>query len=214
MITGKFKSAFGTGAPADSSTGKGHVAEAANDVAVLVIADTDFLFDGNAIDRIQFGPQVILRPKNDNVNFLANAVETLGGNMDLISIRSRGRIARPFTKVQEIQVDAQKRYQEEEQRLSNRINELQKELNDIQAQRAGGSRFTLSNEQQVKIDSFRAEEKAARERRREVRKGLREDIEKLGKRLVAANMLMMPFGIGAFGVVMHINRGRRRKKGE
>jgi len=214
MITGKFKSAFGAGAPADSSTGKGHIAEAANDVAVMVIADTDFLFDGNAVDRIQFGPQVILRPKNDNVNFLANAVETLGGNMDLISIRSRGRIARPFTKVQEIQVDAQKRYQEEEQRLSARINELQKELNDLQAQRAGGSRFTLSNEQQLKIDSFRAEEKAARERRREVRKGLREDIEKLGKRLVAANMLVMPLGIGAFGVVMHVNRGRRRKKGE
>jgi ABC-type uncharacterized transport system involved in gliding motility auxiliary subunit len=210
FLTGKLKSAFST-PPADASTAQPHLSEAKEEAAVLVIADSDFMTDGNAVDRIQFGPQVILRPKNDNLNFVFNAIEFMGGSSDLISIRSRGRLARPFTKVQDLQVAAQKKYQQEEQKLSDQINELQKKLNELQQQRSSGSHFNMSSEQQAAIQDFRNQEKAARERRREVRKSLREDIESLGKTLVAANMLVVPLGVGIFGVSVFARRSRRRK---
>jgi ABC-type uncharacterized transport system involved in gliding motility auxiliary subunit len=211
LLTGKLKSAFSEGAPSESAVKTPHLVESKEDAAVVVIADTDFASDNNAVDRIQFGPQVILRPRNDNLNFLFNAIEFLGGSSDLISIRSRGRLARPFTRVQDLQVTAQKRYQQEEQKLSDQINELQKKLNDMQQQRSSGSQFSLSSEQQIAIENFRNQEKAARERRREVRKSLREDIEGLGKVLVAANMLIVPIGVGIFGVSVFSRRSRRTR---
>jgi ABC-type uncharacterized transport system involved in gliding motility auxiliary subunit len=212
LLTGKFKSAFAKGKPSGNESAAPHIAEAAEPGAVLIIADTDFMHDSNAVSRIQFGPQVILRPRNDNLNLIYNGVEFLGGSDDLISIRSRGRLARPFTTVQELQAKAQERYQKEEQSLSKEINELQKKLTEMQQQRSSGSRFSLQATQITEIEKFRVKEKEARERRREVRKGLREDIESLGKKLIAVNMLIMPLMIGGLGVVVFGRRNRRSKR--
>jgi ABC-type uncharacterized transport system involved in gliding motility auxiliary subunit len=217
LLTGEFSSAFKDGPPPASDADKSapkpdHLAAAKQRNSILIIGDVDFLHDSNSVEQFRFGPQVITRPRNDNLAFLMNAVDYLGGSEDLISIRSRGKLARPFTRVEEIQKAAQLRWQKEEDRLSQRLTEVDKKLNELQGQRADGSRLTLSPEQEREVVRFRQEEAEVRKARREVRKNLREDIEKLGNRLIALNMLVVPFGVGVFGVSVFVRRSRRMKR--
>lgn len=207
MVRGKFKSAF----PAALGD-KPHKAEADAETSVVLVGDVDFLADQNAAEKFRFGSQTMVRVKNDNLSFLFNAADFLGGSQDLISIRTRGRIARPFTKVAELQKNAQIKWQAEEEKLNAQLADLQKKLNEIQQQRTDGNRFVMSKEQQEELKRFRAEEAAMKKRRREVRKGLREDIEALGNRLVALNMLSVPLAASVLGIGVFLGRSRRKKE--
>ncbi len=216
-VTGRFKSAFSAGAPSGVFGGAKHKPEADADNTVVVIADVDLFYDQNAVDKFRFGPQIMIRPRNDNLNFLVNAVDYLGGSEDLIAIRSKGRIARPFTRVAEIQKEAQKRWQAEEEALTQQINDLQRKLNEMQAQRTDGNRFALNAQQQAEISKFREDERRVKKQRREVRKNLRDDIEQLGRRLIAVNMLFVPIAATGLGVSVFYRRSRRyhlTKKGD
>ncbi len=223
-LTGKFKTAFPGGKPpktsgdgadknqTESASLANHLTESKEDTSVIIIADVDFIADNNAVDKFRFGRNVLTKLRNDNLPLLSNAADLLSGSQDLISIRSRGKIARPFTKVADIQKSAQLRWQKEEESLSGRLSELEKRLTEMQSQRTDGSRYALSSEQQREISKFRDEASQLRKRRREVRKNLREDIESLGYKLMAANMLVMPVIIGVFGFGVFYRRNHRSRE--
>lgn len=206
LLRGKFKSAF-----SNSLNGRAHLPAAKVEGIVLIAADVDFLHDSNSVETFRFGSQVIMRPRNDNLNFLINAAEFMGGNPDLISIRSSGRVNRPFTKVLEIQQEAQKRWKSKEESLSEQLNQLQSRLASLQQKRTDGNTSSLSPEQQAEIEKFRQEEVKIRQQRREVRKNLREDIESLGHRLVALNMTVVPFLVILFAIFVFIKREKRAR---
>ena len=219
LVRGTFKSAFPEGRPqgaapkeSEQMQPKAHKSLADAESQIVIIADADFLADANAADKLRFGNQVMVRPRNDNLNFLFNAVDYLGGNDDLIAIRSHGRIARPFTRVTELQKDAQKKWQAEEEVLTSQLTDLQKKLNDLQSQRTDGNRMVLSTTQQGEIARFREDERKIKVRRREVRKNLREDIEALGHKLAFANLLLVPVLTAGFGVGVFVTRTRKRKE--
>lgn len=220
IVRGKFKTAFPNGAPKSNDKTKviqwsrPYLNEAKEENSVLIVADTDMIFDENAVQKFQFGNQIMVRPTNDNLAFIMNACEFFTGSQDLIGIRSRGRITRPFNRIMDIQKDAQQKWKEEEDVLNTRLQELQKRLNELQSQRTEGNRVSLTPEQQSEIDRFRGEEVELRKRRREVRKNLREDIEKLGKRLTVVNMALMPLAVGIFAAWMFQKRRKRMHSGQ
>jgi ABC-type uncharacterized transport system involved in gliding motility auxiliary subunit len=141
-------------------------------------------------------------------------VDLLGGSEDLINIRSKGRISRPFSRIVGLEKKAQDKWKEEEEKLNARLSELQKKLNELQAQRSDGSRLNLTAEQQREIETFRGEELDLRRKLRQVRRNLREDVEKLGKRLLTANMTVVPLAISGFGIAVFMRRSRRRAGGK
>jgi ABC-type uncharacterized transport system involved in gliding motility auxiliary subunit len=221
VVNGKFKSAFPEGKPMgkdsaapDASTPQvgAHVKEADKENSIVVIADSDFIFDNNAVDKMRFMNQVMLRPKNGNLAFLINTVDFLGGSKELISIRSKGRVSRPFTVVEDLQRRAQEHWKKVEDDLSNQLSSVQKKLNDLQAQRADGSNLQMTSQQQAAIGTFREEERQVRMKRREVRKNLREDIESLGNKLAAANLLFVPTFVSGFGIAAIYRRSRRGQR--
>lgn len=206
---GKFKSAFSK-APGEGQ--KEYLDSAKEDGLIAVFADVDFMHDSNAVNKLRFGPQTIVSPRNDNLNLVLNTLEFLGGNEDLISIRSSGTITRPFTKVLEIQKIAQIRWQAEEKKLSSELQTLQDELSRLQDERTDGNRLNLSPEQEEQIKKFRDQETQIRRRLREVRKNLREDIESLGHRLIAINLLATPALVAGFGIFMFRSRSRKERE--
>jgi ABC-type uncharacterized transport system involved in gliding motility auxiliary subunit len=213
MIQGKFNSAFEK-APEGAESSGDFKKVSVKDSAVLVIGDIDFIFDDNAVERMRFINQVIMRPRNDNLNLVLNATEFLGGSPDLISIRTSGRVQRPFTKVTELQIAAQDRWKAEEERLSGQLRSLQQKLGELQSKRTDGNQAILNADQEQEIKKFREEEAQIRTKRREVRKNLREDIEALGRRLIALNLLFIPGLVSGLGFFVFWKREQRAKKGE
>jgi ABC-type uncharacterized transport system involved in gliding motility auxiliary subunit len=210
LLKGKLKSAF-TAKDGDS----GWVNQSANDALVLIVADADFLADQYSVQKIPFGNQIVAKPINDNLNFIINAVDFLSGSEDLIAIRSRGRFARPFDKLVDIQEKAQAKWKDEESSLQSKLAQTQAKLQEMQGARIEGNRIVLTPEQQREIEKFRAEESQMRKRLREVRKNLREDIESLGRTLAVVNLALVPLGVsfaGGFVFRRRANRNARKQK--
>src|SRR5439155_11883134 len=98
---------------------------------LFVIADTDWLFDDYSVRKFNFFGQTAAEPFNDNLSFAANTIEFLGGSQDLISIRGKGTSLRPFDVVRKMDVDAQKKYQENLTALDARLQHVQTKLGQL-----------------------------------------------------------------------------------
>ncbi len=221
LISGTFDSAF-PGGPPPPPKGKEkpgeekkierklpHLAKGEQESTVLLVGDADFVGDRFSVRVSNFFGQTVYSPLNDNLNFVLNAVEFMSGNQDLIHIRSRGRISRPFTRVAELQVSAQQQYRDEEKTLSDALAKVRERLRELESKKPKGQQVILNTAQLQEIQEFRLEEAQTRRALREVRKVLRQDIEALGNTLLVINLLAMPFVVAVFGFVAIIRRSRR-----
>jgi ABC-type uncharacterized transport system involved in gliding motility auxiliary subunit len=223
VISGKFTSAFPNGAPGDEPAPGADASkapapatpattpalkESSGSSTLLVVADTDWLFDDYSVRRFNFLGVQAAEPLNDNLAFASNSLEFLGGSQDLISIRGKGSSMRPFTVVRRMEVDAQRRYQEQLTALEARINDVQQKLTELQGKRNEGNRLVATPEMQKAIEDFQAQQAVMRGERREIRKALREDIERLENGLLVGNLLAPVLLVGAVGFV--VQRRRRR----
>jgi ABC-type uncharacterized transport system involved in gliding motility auxiliary subunit len=213
-IHGKLKSAFPNGNPeageGGAPTGE-HRAETEGDANIIVVADTDILADPLWV-RTQnvFGQRFSVAWAN-NGDFVANALDNLGGSSDLISIRGRQSFFRPFTKVEELRrrADEQLRAKEKDQRLR----ETERKLTELEEARGNNSSFSLTPEQQAEIERFQQERLRIRKELREVKRSLNEEIERLGTTLKLINIGLMPALIAIGAVALAIVRRRRLRAG-
>jgi ABC-type uncharacterized transport system involved in gliding motility auxiliary subunit len=191
-----------------------HLKKAAVRNSILLFSDVDFLSDQFSVQKLNFLGQTIIQPTNDNLNLMLNAAEHLSGNEALMSIRSRGRFSRPFTRLLAMQKQAQLLHQAEERQLLSQLDEVQQRLNSLleSAGEKGQKEVILPPDVQEEIQQFREEERQARRKLREVRKILRQDIEQLGQGLLLLNMLLVPFIVGIIGVIVYRYRTRQRRK--
>lgn len=191
----------------DDKNLKPHISESRESVKVLLITDTDFISDPFSVERFNLMGQIFMQPKNDNLNFMVNMVEFLGGAEALMQIRSRGRFNRPFTRFEELQQEAQAEYQEAEERLSAKLKEVQDKLSKLNVDE-GTNKIVLTKEQIEKIEQFREEEKKTKSELREIRKLLREDIEYEKTVLTMLNLLIIPLILMITGLVLYYRRNR------
>ncbi len=227
LLTGKLETAFPEGAPkvpepkgkkpGDKKDAKPektrkhpHLARAEKETSVLLVGDADFIADRFAVQLVNFFGNQVAQPLNDNLNFALNAVEFMTGSQDLIHIRSRGQLSRPFTRLQEIQVKAAVKYQQQEQLLSNRLAEVKRKVAELENQKQPGQKLVLSQAQLEEVDKFRREEARVRTQLREVRRVLRQDIDNLGNWLLAINLLLVPLAVAGVGFAVILRRSRRR----
>ena len=150
-------------------------------------------------------------PFANNADFLINAVDNLGGNDDLISLRSRGKYTRPFEVVQRIQRDAEAQFRDREQALQQRLDEAERKLAELQSEDSGGD-LLLTPEQRMEIDRFRQEQVKTRKELRAVQHELRRNIERLGSRLTFVNTALVPLLIALFAIGVSVYNARARRR--
>jgi ABC-type uncharacterized transport system involved in gliding motility auxiliary subunit len=168
---------------------------------LVVVADVDFLADDFAVRVMNLFGMRAATPLNDNLAFLFNAVDSLTGSPQLVSLRGKGSSTRPFTVVEEMQRRAQEAYQGQLAQLEERLMEVQRELSQLQQRQPGQRELLGSPETRAAIEQFRLEEAQVRAEQRNIRKRLREDVEALNLRLALINMLAVPLLVCVAGVV-------------
>lgn len=215
-LTGKFKSAFPDGKPKDAApaadeAGKDKkdpakdapaLKESSKDGVVVMVGDVDMLYDQFAA-RVQnvFGQQIIM-PLNQNLDLLQNLVEQLSGDMNLVTMRSRSTVSRPFTVVKKMQAQAEKNYREKIKQLEDELSSTQQRLNELQKTKDNGQKFILSAEQQKEVENFRKKQTDVKRELKDLRKQLRRDIDSLENRIKWANIAGMPLMITLLGLAM------------
>jgi ABC-type uncharacterized transport system involved in gliding motility auxiliary subunit len=212
IVTGKFKSAFPAGMPkADAkpdSKDTASLRESKTTSLLIVVADTDWLFDDYSVRKFDYMGQTAAEPINDNLAFAANSLDFLAGSRDLISIRGKGISARPFTVVKQMEARAAEKYKEKLAALETRINDVQAKLAELQGKKGDSGKLLASPEAQRAIDDFQKQAAEMRGERRAIRLSLREGIDSLGNRLLLINLLAMPLAVLAFGLWFSRRRTR------
>ena len=196
-------------APSADAVDKDFIAESKGPVNVIVVGDTDILADRFWVQMQDFLGLNVPQAIADNANFVINALDNLGGNDDLISLRSRGEYARPFTKVASIQRDAELRLRDRERGLQEKLKDTEKKIQDLQRKKGEGSTLLLSSEQKREIESFRDEQLKTRKELRAVQHDLRRNIERLGDWLKFINIALIPILIGLGAALAGVWRARR-----
>lgn len=216
-VVGGLPSAFPDGPPArEQGTGDGaetsaeHLTESVGPVSLVLVGDVDILTDPLWVQVDRFFGQRVASAFASNGAFVANNLESLAGNPNLISVRSRGNFARPFTRVDELRTRAEARFRETEQRLQQELSDTERRLAELQASREDGGKLLLSPEQRAEIDRFIDQRSSIRKELRAVQRGLDKDIEKLGTWLKLINIGLVPllFVLIPLATLWH----RRRKE--
>ncbi len=225
ILTGELTSAFGKRPDppekkegeeqktAEESTIKPlpHVGKSEGNAKILLITDADFISDTFSVDKFNLLGQTFIQPKNDNLNFMVNMVEFLGGAEAMMKIRSRGKFTRPFTRFEDLLKQAQSQYQEAEEHLSANLKEVQDKLSQLNVEK-GTNKVVLTKEQIEKIRQFREEEKKTKSELRKIRKLLRQDIEFEKTSLTLLNLLVIPILLTIIGLILYYRRVRKRSK--
>jgi ABC-type uncharacterized transport system involved in gliding motility auxiliary subunit len=223
-LSGTFKTAFPGGKPgatagtggegegeADGEEASGeHRTESAVENVVLLVADSDLLFDP-VVARVQnlLGFRIV-EPLNGNLNLGQSMVELLAGDSDLIAVRSRATLNRPFTVVRQMEERAQESYRSRIRDLEEMAQQTQQRLTELQRARGGADqRFVLSPEQQDEVQKLRQKEAEVNRELKEVRRNLRRDVVSLQNRLKVLNIAAMPLAVALTGIGAAVYKRRK-----
>lgn len=178
--------------PAGAVEEKPQIMTSRQPVNLIVVADTDVLTDRLWVHVNNFFGQLMATPFANNGDMVVNMVDNLAGNADLISIRSRGQYSRPFTRVDALERAAQASFMNKEEALTQRLQETERKLSELQAGKQGQDALVLSADQQKELARFHQEKVKIRKELRDVQHQLNQDIENLGTRLKLINIFAVP----------------------
>jgi ABC-type uncharacterized transport system involved in gliding motility auxiliary subunit len=218
-LTGKFKTAFPAGKPEDKEKkddekkdadkkaepkkADDSLKEASQDTTVVLVGDADMLYDTVALRQVQTLMGVALTPMNGNLAFAQNMIEQLSGDNNLIAVRSRATLSRPFTRIQKMETAANEKFQSEIKQLEAKASEASQRINELQQQRKDkDQRFILSKEQTDELTKLRKDEVETRKHLRQVQKDLRKEVDSLQTRAKWLNILTVPLAVTASGIVI------------
>jgi ABC-type uncharacterized transport system involved in gliding motility auxiliary subunit len=222
-LTGKFRTAFPDGKPkaeekkgakpaeakADAKADAPQLKESKSATAVALVADSDFVSDGAAVQVQELFGQRIVIQRNGNLAFAQALVDQFAGDPALVGLRSRASASRPFTVIRDMEARAQQAYLGKIKALEDSLNQTQEKLTALQRTRAPGSSAILSPEQQAELENFRKKAAETRRELKEVRKDLRADSEALETWTKVFNIAAMPLLIALAGILLALWRKRR-----
>ena len=227
-LTGKFKTAFPDGKPGEKTAEKkddgekkageekktdskpdNSLKESTSDGVVVLVGDSDMIYDPVCVQVQNVFGQKIVIPQNGNLNFAQSIVEQLAGDSNLIGVRSRATLNRPFTVVKRMEERAQEASRNKIKELEASLSEAQQKLNELQRVKEGSQRFVLSTEQQQEIARFRQKEGEVKKQLKEERKKLRRDIDSLENRLRWINIAAMPLVVSVSGIALAVYKRKR-----
>ena len=192
----------------------GHLEASKEPINVVVVADVDMLRDGFWASKQNYIGREIVVPTANNGSFVINALDILSGGGELIGLRSRMTADRPFEKVEAMRLEAEGRFRAQEDELKNKLADLERRLSTLQNPESMSTgengEMLLSADQQKELDRFREEMLATRKELRGVQRALREDIERLARKVKLINIALVPFLVLLLALFLPARLGMRR----
>ena len=163
-------------------------AKTAKQVNFIVVADTDMLSDRLWVLENNLFGQPVFSAQASNGDFFFNVIDQLSGSDDLISIRSRGMVSRPFVKVDQIRRTAEQAYRDSQVQLLANLEKVQNDINALQAE--GKTPVSLPGNK--RRDALLTEKIKLRQQLRRIQGELNDDVDRLGQTVKLINIFTVP----------------------
>ncbi|MAO55453.1 MAG: ABC transporter [Rhodospirillaceae bacterium] len=215
-VTGPVKTAFPDGPPligegpdaekerADKA--KSQIMESKTPLNAIVVADTDMLHEGLWAEVRNVNGEQLLVPYAGNGDFVINAIDNLSGGDALLGLRSRGDSRRPFRMVEELQLEAERKFRAEQEKLVKELQETQAKIEGLTSRESGSSEAILSGDEKRAIAEFRSRMIELRRDLRDVQHALRKDIDALDGWLKFFNIAAIPLLLGLIALIIAVAR--------
>lgn len=203
-IQGNVKSAFAKkpkGTPANLK----HIATSQKPMNIIVMADSDMLYDGMWLQQGQLIATNGLLAQNAAGSFI--------DTVDTEATQIRASFQRPFTVVREIQKDAEQRFNKKKTELENRLAAAQAELKTLRERSFEQGNLQQTEVQQRAINKYLLEKQSIERELRQVQHSLKEDIEVLGSRVKLINILAIPLLIAFIALITTLRRSQGGRGG-
>ena len=218
-LTGKFKTAFPDGPPKPAKDDKEEakdqpkqtaLKESKTDGVVILVADTDMLADQVCVQVRNIMGYRMVQPMNGNLNLVQSLVEQLAGDSDLVTLRSRASLNRPFTRLKEMEAKAGREWEDKLKELETKKSETERKISELQAAKAGSEqKFILSPEQQKELANYQETVASANKDLKETRKKLRKETDSLEFWTKVMNIGAVPVLVAATGLVLAMYKRKR-----
>jgi ABC-type uncharacterized transport system involved in gliding motility auxiliary subunit len=209
VLAARLRDVFHTAFPERHEAGHLNVAAAPGDI--VLVADTDMLSDRLWIDVQPLLGQQQLTPFANNGDFVANIVDNLGGSSELLSIRGRANLQRPFTKVRALQAAADRKFLAKKRELENELYETQRRLSELQPAK-GNTAGAATAEQRREVEKYLQRKLAIGKELRDVQHQLNAEIDALGLRLKFIGIVLVPALVALGGLIYGWRRSRRGRR--
>jgi ABC-type uncharacterized transport system involved in gliding motility auxiliary subunit len=178
------------------------------DADIIIFSDADMLDDGLHLD-LQTGV-----PFADNAALVLNALDSLAGGSDLMSLRARAPGRRPMETVDRMREAAQTQFFAEQARLEARLTRSQQRLEELQTVGAAGGFFDgdvgseLTEGERAELARLREDIIDTRQRLRQIERDFRREIDGLELRLRLFTVLGGPLLIAVIGLALFTRKRR------
>lgn len=159
---------------------------------VIVVADTDLLYDTFWAKTINTNDGNIIVPIFDNVNFVLNALEVLIGQENLIELRGKSAQTRKFASIEKIRKQARHDFTLKEQEILNKMDKTKAGLSEIWNKKEFEGRETFTPDELSIIANIRQELDALRLDLRNIRLNLNSEIDTIDSYIKFANIYAIP----------------------
>lgn len=211
-VQGEVETAFPEG-PKEGSKMPDHLDKAAQPIDVIAVADVDMLDARFWVQTTDFYGEEIPFYTSNNLDFVHNSIENLTGTEGLISVRSRSGFSRPFTLVENIQRDAERKYRAKERELEQKLQETEQAIARMQVQGDSTDESLLTPEQQKEINESRLLAERTRVELRDVQANLRQSLDSLDLAVKFINIGVVPIIVAILALITGWLRIRKRSKG-
>jgi len=219
-VRGVFKTAFPDGPPKPKSPDTPPVDESKypqlkegkKPATLVIVSDADMLADNFYVQRRNLFGLNVSEMFNDNLNFLSNSSEMLTGSDELIGLRSRGKIERPFTAVLALKKRAKAQWMDKEKELVRQIEETNRKLQQLEREKDASQKMIISPQQEAEVAKFKEQKQQISRELKQVRKNLASEIETLGATLKGFNIFLMPLLVSIVGVCFAAYKQRKLRR--
>lgn len=172
------------------------------ETTVLVFSDSDFISDQLAFQSSFFGKMAV----GDNAKVLLNAVDYLLGAQELMNVRNKEQIRRPFLLFDRIEAEADTRTLDREKEYRAEVERFQKEYQDKLSQLNQKNAALLERKVRDELATLQARKLEAERKLRDIRKEKRVRLESEERLVWLSAVGIMPAFVLVLGLFLFFRR--------
>ena len=178
---------------------------------LIVIGDSDFLYDNFWTVHQTILERNYAIPVLDNANFVLNALDTLLGSQDLISLRGKSARNRAFGQIEAERRNAQKQFKVKEKDIFDQIEKTKTALQEIWNKRIFEGRETFTADELALIAGIRKTIDHQRQELYDIRAGINRNIDHQENWVKFVNIYALPLLILLGLLVFHFAAAPRSR---
>lgn len=179
------------------------------EATVLVFSDVDVLSDAIAFERNFLG---LVMSANDNHKLLLNSVDFLLGARELMAVRAKHSISRPFELFDEIEATAEMETLDKERQLRADVEAAETELRAKQQELSGNNAALFQKRLQDEVDRLNETVQQGNRELREIRQARREALETEEDKVRRSVLGWMPTLVLVVGLTLAVRRRRKHTR--